>query len=87
MRCEAQAPAWALRQPVVDQLKFVSGGLVMHEMDVESPWHVRLDPIEKGAELDRTMAGRAAADRGPRLHVEDGEQVGRTLGWSRQIQP
>lgn len=78
-RGEVQVPAWALHQPVVDQLSLVSGGVVEHEMDVEVPRHARLDLIEVGAELNRTMPTRTTEDHGPRPNVEGGEQVGRTL--------
>lgn len=74
-----QVPARALQQPVVDQFGLVGGGVVEDEVDVEVCRHARLDLIEKGAELDRTMPGRTAADHGPRLHVEGSEQIGRAL--------
>lgn len=62
-----------------DQLGFVGGRVVEHEVHVEIVWDGRLNLIEEGPKLNRTMPACAAADHRPGLHVEGGEQVGRTL--------
>ena len=74
-----KVPTRTLHQPVVDQLGFVGGRVVEHEVHVEIAWDGRLDLIEEVAELDRTMPACAVADHRPGLDVEGGEQVGRTL--------
>ena len=54
-RREVKVPARTLHDPVVDQLGFVDGRVVEHEVYVEIIWYGRLNLIEEGAELDRTM--------------------------------
>jgi len=59
----------------VDQLVFVSGRVVEHQMHIEAFRHVGLDLIEEGAEPDGAVTPGATANEATRLHVWHGEQV------------
>ena len=64
-RGEVQVPAWALDEPVVDELGLVGGRVVEHEVDVEVGRHRRLNLIQEGTELDCAMPPLAGADHRP----------------------
>jgi hypothetical protein len=79
-------PARTLDQPFPDDLSFMGGVIVHHEVYVEIGRDAGFDPIKKTSELGRTVTRVALTDDTSGRHVEGGKQargsVARGLAWA-----
>ena len=73
-RREVDVEARAFGEPVSDQRRFVGAVVVHDDVHVETARHLRIDQIEKFAELRRSMSLMKLRDDLAGLRIERGEQ-------------
>lgn len=72
-------PAWALGEPVANELGLVRAVVVHDDVNVEIGGYIALDLVKELSELCRAMPGHAFANDGSGLHVERREQRCRSV--------
>src|SRR5271167_4284150 len=77
--CEVNMKPRALGQPLSDDRRFVRTIVIQDEMDIEAGGHLRLDPVQKPAELRRTMTAMQLADHPAGLQLKCRKQRGRPV--------
>lgn len=73
---EVKVVSRTLRQPIFDQIGFVSGVVVQDDMNVEFGRNRRINEVEKFAKLHASMFGEAAANDFAGGDIQGGEEAG-----------
>src|SRR5271168_4942540 len=71
-----QMKAWPFRQPVADQLRFVSSVVIQNQVDIQLWRHILFHGVEEGAEFYAAMAALGLADQCSRPGIQGGKQAG-----------